>query len=433
LDPKQRIILRTEGLASPRALRTYVEQAEGYTAVKKALGGMKKEQVIEEVKASGLRGRGGAGFPTGLKWSFVPKDLPGPKYLICNNDESEPGTFKDRHLCSVNPHQLIEGMVIAGYAIGASKGYIYTRWEFQEEIGFLEAAIKEAYAAGFLGKNLFGSGFDFDLDHYTGAGAYICGEEMGLISSLEGKKGQPRPKPPFPAVAGYLMRPTIVNNTETLTNVPWIINHGAKAFRASGTEKSPGTKLFSVSGAINKPGVYEVPLAYPWEKFLADECGGMQAGRTIKAVIPGGASAPVLTPKELEGLTLDYEAMAARQSMLGSGAIMIIDDRQSIAELLAVTIEFFAHESCGQCTPCREGTGWLNNIMGGIMEHKVKDDSVDRLLTIAKFMGGKTICALSDACAMPVTGFVSKFRDELVAHLVAGSPTASGDYQKGGK
>lgn len=416
-----KIILRTEGLKDPRSLKTYVESAEGYTAIRKVLGGLKKEHVIEEVKQSGLRGRGGAGFPTGLKWSFVPKDLPGPRYLICNNDESEPGTFKDRHLCSVNPHQLIEGMVIAGYAIGATKGYIYTRWEFQEEIRFLEAAIKEAYEAGFLGKNILGSGVDFDLDHYTGAGAYICGEETGLISSLEGKKGQPKLKPPFPAVSGYLNRPTIVNNTETLANVPWIINHGAAQFRKFGTEKSPGTKLFSVSGAINKPGVYEVPLGYSWEKFLQVECGGMLPGLSVKAVIPGGASAPVLTPKELEGLTLDYEAIAGKGSMLGSGAVMIIDDRQSIAELLQVTIEFFAHESCGQCTPCREGTGWLNNIMNGVMERTVKPESVDRLATISKYMSGKTICALSDACAMPVTAFVQKFADELKAYVAKGA------------
>ena len=422
LDLKQRIILRTEGLPEQRSLKTYVDAAEGYTAVRKVLGGtLTRAQVIDEVKQSGLRGRGGAGFPTGLKWSFVPKDMPGPKYLICNNDESEPGTFKDRHICTVNPHQIIEGMIIAGFAIGAHKGYIYTRWEFQQEIGFLEAAIAEAYQAGFLGKNILGSGFDFDLDHYTGAGAYICGEETGLISSLEGKKGQPKLKPPFPAISGYLGRPTIVNNTETLANVPWIINHGAKAFRAFGTEKSPGTKIFSISGAIKRPGVYEVPLAYPWEKFLNEDCGGMLPGRTLKAVIPGGASAPVLVPKDLEGLTLDYEAMAQRQTMLGSGAIMVIDDRQSIAELLKVTIEFFAHESCGQCTPCREGTGWLNNIMDGIMERSAKAESVEQLRTVARSMGGKTICALSDACAMPVTGFVQKFSDELQAYLAKGS------------
>ena len=425
-----KIILRTEGLPNCRALKTYVEQAEGYTALKKALA-MGREAIIAEVKASGLRGRGGAGFPTGMKWSFVPKDMPGPKYLICNNDESEPGTFKDRHICTVNPHQIIEGMIIGAFAIGAGKGYIYTRWEFQEEIGYLEAAIREAYEAGFLGKNILGSGFDFELDHYMGAGAYICGEETGLISSLEGKKGQPKVKPPFPAVSGYLKRPTIVNNTETLAAVPWIINHGGPEYRKYGTEKSPGTKVFSISGAINRPGVYEVPLGYPWEKFLSEECGGMQPGRTMKALIPGGASAPLLTPAECEGLTLDYEAMAQRQTMLGSGAIMVIDDRQSMVELLKITIDFFAHESCGQCTPCREGTGWLANIMNGIVDREVRSDSVDRLDFVARNMGGKTICALSDACAMPVMSYVKKYGDELKAYLVAANAAhGAGSHSK---
>lgn len=420
-EQKPKIILQTEGLPDQHSLKTYVEKVNGYTAARKVLGGMSREQVIEEVKQAGLRGRGGAGFLTGLKWSFVPKDITGPKYLICNNDESEPGTFKDRYLCITNPHQVIEGMIIAAYAIGANKGYIYTRWEYQEEIRYLENAIKEAYDAGLLGKNLFGSGFDFDLDHYTGAGAYICGEETGLISSLEGKKGQPKVKPPFPAVSGYLSRPTIVNNTETLANVPWIINNGAKAFRQFGTEKSPGTKLFSISGALNKPGVYEVPLGYPFASLLNIEAGGMQPGRTLKALIPGGASAPVLTPAECEGLTMDFEAMAQRNTMLGSGAVMVIDDRQSMAELLKVTIEFFAHESCGQCTPCREGTGWLNNIMDGIMDRSAKPDNIARLGSVARNMGGKTICALSDACAMPVMSYVQKFSGELQAYLAAGS------------
>ncbi len=424
-DPKTKIILRYEGMPNSRALTTYTAHG-GYEAAKKALTALSREQIIEEVKASGLRGRGGAGFPTGMKWSFVPKDMPGPKYLICNNDESEPGTFKDRHICTVNPHSIIEGMIIAAFAIGANKGYIYTRYEFQEEIGFLEAAIKEAYASGLLGKNLFGSGFDFDLDHYAGAGAYICGEETGLISSLEGKKGQPKLKPPFPAVSGYLARPTIVNNTETLAAVPWIITNGGKAYRQWGTEKSPGTKLFSISGALNRPGVYEVPLGYPLMRLINEECGGMQPGRSIKAVIPGGASAPLLTPAEIQDATLDYECMAQKGTMLGSGAIMIIDDRQSMAELLKITIDFFAHESCGQCTPCREGTGWLSNIMLGITERTLKEDSIPRMGTIARSMAGRTICALSDACAMPVMSYVQKYSDELKAYLSQGGQGPGG-------
>lgn len=415
---KPKILLKFEGMPNGKALKTYVAHS-GYEALKKAFS-MSKEAIIEEVKASGLRGRGGAGFPTGLKWSFVPKDMPGPKYLICNNDESEPGTFKDRHLSTVSPHMIIEGMIIGGFAIGANKGYIYTRYEFQEEIGHLEAAIKEAYDAGFLGKNILGSGFDFDLDHYTGAGAYICGEETGLISSLEGKKGQPKLKPPFPAVSGYLQRPTIVNNTETLANVPHIILNGAKEFRKYGTEKSPGTKMFSISGALGKAGVYEVPLGYSWNRFLNEEAGGLLPGLSLKALIPGGASSPWLTPKECEDLTLDYECMAAKGTMLGSGAIMVIDNRQSLVEMLRVTIEFFAHESCGQCTPCREGTGWLNNIMRGIIDRQVGSDSIDRLNMVSKQMAGRTICALSDACAMPVMSCVQKFSDELKAHLAKG-------------
>ncbi len=412
---KEKILLRMEGKPNGRSLKAYVENG-GYSAVKKALA-MTREAIIEEVKQSGLRGRGGAGFPTGLKWSFVPKDMPGPKYLICNNDESEPGTFKDRHLCSVDPHSVIEGMIIGAFAISASKGYIYTRWEFQLEIKHLEDAIKEAYDAGFLGQNILGSGFHFDLDHYAGAGAYICGEETGLISSLEGKKGNPKLKPPFPAVAGYLARPTIVNNTETLANVPFIINKGAKEFRKYGTDKSPGTKLFSISGALHKPGVYEVPLGYSFEKFIQEDAGGMLPGRKVKAVIPGGASAALFTPEDLKGLTMDYEAIAAKGSMLGSGAIMIIDDRQSMVDMLKSTIDFFAHESCGQCTPCREGTGWLANIMCGIEDRTASPESVERLALISRSMAGKTICALSEACAIPVISYVQKFGDELRAHL----------------
>lgn len=411
----EKILLAHEGIENSRALKTYVAN-NGYVAAQKALK-MAPEAIIEEVKSSGLRGRGGAGFPTGLKWSFVPKNTGKPVYLLCNNDESEPGTFKDRHICSVSPHMIIEGMVIAAKAFGATKGYIYTRYEFQEEIGFLEAAIAEAYEAGWLGKNIQGSGIDFDLDSYVGAGAYICGEETGLISSLEGKKGQPKLKPPFPAVEGYLNCPTIVNNTETLAAVPWIIHNGGAAYKKFGTEKSPGTKLFSISGAIQKPGVYEIPLGTPFMDFLTNTCGGMIDGKILKACIPGGASAPVLTAKELETLTLDYECLAEAGSMLGSGAIMIIDEDQSMAEVLKVTLDFFAHESCGQCTPCREGTGWLANIMAGVEEGKVEKADVDKVYTIAKSMAGRTICALSDAAAGPAMSFVQKYGDEIKQYL----------------
>ena len=418
MSDNEKIILNLEGVDNSRALATYKANG-GYTALPKALK-MDKDAIIDVVKASGLRGRGGAGFPTGLKWSFVPKG-DGEKYLICNNDESEPGTFKDRHICTVTPHQIIEGMIIGAYAIGAKKGYIYTRYEFPEEISYLEAAIKEAYEDGLLGKNILGTGHDFDLDHYTGAGAYICGEETGLISSLEGKKGQPKLKPPFPAVQGYLRKPTIVNNTETFCNIPYIINNGADAFRKFGTEKSAGTKLFSISGALNKPGVYEVPLGYSFEKFINEVAGGMRDGKKMKAVVPGGMSAPLLLPDELKGLTMDFEAIAEAGSMLGSGAIMVIDDDQDIVELLRITVDFFAHESCGQCTPCREGTGWLKNIVLGIESRESDAAAVDRMGAVAAQMGGKTICALSDACAMPTTSYVQKFGDEIKAYLERGT------------
>lgn len=412
---KVKILTEFEGVPNSRSIKTYMEKG-GYSALRKALA-MKPDQIIETVKASGLRGRGGAGFPTGMKWSFVPKNDTGPKYLLCNNDEGEPGTFKDRYICELSPHMLVEGMIIGGFAIGAGKGYIYTRCEFYDEIAWLETAIKEAYEAGLLGKNILNSGFSFNLDHYTGAGAYICGEETGLISSLEGKKGQPKLKPPFPAISGYLGRPTIVNNTETLAVVPWIINNGAEAYKKMGTEKSAGTKLFCISGKVKKPGVYEVPLGYSFEKFIFEDAGGMLPGYQLKACIPGGASAPILRPEELKGLTMDYEAFAAAGTMLGSGAVMIIDDKQSMTELLKVTVDFFAHESCGQCTPCREGTGWLSNIMSGVAAKTGTPEDVDRMFTIAKVMGGRTICALSDAAAMPTMSIIRKFGDEIKATL----------------
>jgi len=411
----EKIILATEGKENQRSIDTYLANG-GYTAIKKAAK-MDRKAIIDLVKASGLRGRGGAGFPTGLKWSFVPPDDGKPKYLICNNDESEPGTFKDRHISSVNPHMIIEGMLIGGYTVGAEKGYIYSRWEFQLEIGYLEQAIKEAYEAGFLGQNIFGSGINFELDHYSGAGAYICGEETGLISSLEGKKGQPKLKPPFPALEGYLRRPTVVNNTETFCNIPHIITHGAEVFRRYGTEKSPGTKLFSISGALNRPGVYEVPLGYSLKKLIEEDCGGLKDGKKIKAVVPGGMSAPLLMPAQVETATLDYECMQEMGSMLGSGAIMIIDDQQDVVDLLRITTDFFAHESCGQCTPCREGTGWLKNLVNGILEGTEGPAAVDRIYQVADHMEGRTICALSDAAAWPAKSYVKNFGEEIKAYI----------------
>ena len=413
-----KILTRFENIPNSRALATY-EKHGGYEAARKVLG-QKPEEVIALVKDSGLRGRGGAGFPTGLKWSFVPKSAD-TVYLLCNNDEGEPGTFKDRYILELSPHMLIEGMIIAAHAIGAKKAYIYTRCEFYDEIRWMNEAIEEAYKAGYLGANLLGTKLHIDLDHYIGAGAYICGEETGLISSLEGKKGQPKLKPPFPAVSGYLGKPTIVNNTETLAAVPWIITHGAAAYKAMGTEKSPGTKLFCVSGPVKKPGVFERPLGYPLKKLIFEDAGGMIDGKQLKAVIPGGASAPVLLPAEIETLTLDYEAIAAAGSMLGSGAVMVIPHDQPMMELLRILVNFFHHESCGQCTPCREGTGWLANIVQGVEEKTAVPEDIEKLYQIALHMEGRTICALSDAAAMPTKAITKKFADELKQTIYANS------------
>jgi NADH-quinone oxidoreductase subunit F len=337
----------------------------GYEVLAKALK-MTAQQIIDEVKASGLRGRGGAGFPTGTKWGFLPKNNE-PRYLLCNADEGEPGTFKDRLMMERGPHQLIEGMIISAFAIGSKKSYIYVRGEYYVPIAILEKALRDAYAAGYLGKNILGSGFDHDMDIYAGAGAYICGEETGMISSLEGLKGQPKLKPPFPAVQGYLRKPTIVNNVETLAAVVPIIKDGAQAYRKHGTEKSAGTKLFSLSGNVMKPGNYEVPLGYPLKDLIFGLGGGMRPGRQLKAVIPGGSSAPVLNAEEAMKATMDYECLTQMGSMLGSGAVIVLDDNQCMVDCLANLTQFYHHESCGQCTPCREGTGWLDKILHSII------------------------------------------------------------------
>lgn len=392
-----------------RTLEGYKKHG-GYEQLPRALK-MERQKIIDEVKASGLRGRGGAGFPTGVKWGFLPNNGE-PRYLLCNADESEPGTFKDRLMIERAPHQLIEGIIISAYAIGAHKAYIYIRGEYTGPAAILEQAIREAREAGYLGKNILGSGFDLDLDLYIGAGAYICGEETGLISSLEGTKGQPKLKPPFPAVQGYLRKPTIVNNVETLASVVNIIRDGAEGYRKYGTEKSAGTKLFSVSGDVQRPGTYEVPLGYKLMDLINNECGGLKPGRQLKAVIPGGSSAPVLTAAECANATLDYECMMQLGSMLGSGGVIVIDDSHCMVDLLSTLTHFYHHESCGQCTPCREGTGWMHKIVNGIVRGEGKPGDLDLLLKIADNMKGRTICALSDAAAFPVLSFVTKFRDE---------------------
>ncbi len=396
----------------------------GYKDLEKALK-MQPQQIIDEVKASGLRGRGGAGFSTGMKWGFLPKNNE-PRYLLCNADEGEPGTFKDRMMMEKAPHQLIEGMIISGYAINSKKSYIYIRGEYDESINTLSAAIQEAYKAGYLGKNILGSGFDHDMDIYRGAGAYICGEETGMISSLEGLKGQPKLKPPFPAVQGYLKKPTIVNNVETLAVVKYVIRDGAAAYKKYGTEKSTGTKLFSLSGNIVKPGNYETPLGYPLKDMIFTLGGGFKPGRKLKAVIPGGSSAPVLTADESMKATLDYECLAQMGTMLGSGAIIVIDDSQCMVECLANLTHFYHHESCGQCTPCREGTGWLDKIAHSILAGKGRMQDIELLVKVADNMKGKTICALSDAAALPVLSFVTKFRDEFEYFVREGKSKVKG-------
>lgn len=382
----------------------------GYEVLAKALK-MSPKAILEEVKSSGLRGRGGAGFPTGVKWGFLPQNSD-PRYLLCNADEGEPGTFKDRMILERAPHQLIEGMIISAFAIGSHKSYIYIRGEYNNAKNIINTALKEAYAGGFLGKNILGSGFNHEMDVYVGAGAYICGEETALISSLEGLKGQPKLKPPFPAVAGYLKKPTIINNVETLAAVVPIIGEGASAYRKFGTEKSPGTKLFSVSGNVVKPGTYEVSLGYKLIDLINIECNGLRTNKQLKAVIPGGSSAPILTALEAEKATLDYECMATMGSMLGSGAVIVIDDSNCMVDLLHVLTHFYSHESCGQCTPCREGTGWLHKVLSMIVAGQGRLQDIDLLEQVATNMMGRTICALSDAAALPVKSFISKFRGE---------------------
>lgn len=388
-------------------------ERNGYKGLEKALA-MEQTAVIEEVKASGLRGRGGAGFPTGMKWSFVPRNSGKPSYLLCNADESEPGTFKDRLLMEKDPHSMIEGMAIASYALDCHLAYIYLRGEY-EFVGYVvQKALDEAYAAGILGPSVMGKDYALDMYLHLGQGAYICGEETSLIESLEGYRGYPRLKPPFPAVQGFLASPTVVNNVETLAAVPWIILNGAPAYAAMGTEKSKGTKLFSVSGHVAKPGTYEVEMGYPLLDFINNEAGGVTGGN-LKAVIPGGSSVPVMTAAECEGVTLDYESLLKAGSMLGSGGMIVFNDTVKMPQVLSVIADFYAHESCGQCTPCREGTGWAAKILRNMIAGQGKKSEIDLLYKIADLMEGKTICPLADADVMPIRSFVTKFRSEFEA------------------
>lgn len=396
------------------------EARGGYGALRKVLAEkIPQDVVIAEVKKSALRGRGGAGFPTGLKWSFMPRQFPGQKYLVCNSDEGEPGTFKDRDILRYNPHIVIEGMAIAAYAMGISAGYNYIHGEIWAEYERFQEALDEAFAAGYLGKNIMGSDFTFSLYAAHGYGAYICGEETALLESLEGKKGQPRFKPPFPASYGLYGKPTTINNTETFAAVPWIINHGGEAFLALGRPNNGGTKIFSVSGDVERPGNFEVPLGTPFAKLL-ELAGGMRGGRKIKAVIPGGSSMPVLPGDLMMATDMDYDSIAKAGSMLGSGAVIVMDETRCMVKCLERLSYFYYEESCGQCTPCREGTGWLYRVVHRIETGKGKPEDIDLLNSVADNIQGRTICALGDAAAMPVRAFIKHFRKEFEHHIEHG-------------
>ncbi len=389
----------------------------GYDALKKILAEkIPPEQIIAEMKKSALRGRGGAGFPTGLKWSFMPKNFVGDKFVVCNSDEGEPGTFKDRDLLRYNPHSVIEGMAIGAYAMGANRGYNYIHGEIWETYLRCEEAIEEAYAAGLLGANILGSDFSFHLYNHHGFGAYICGEETALLESLEGKKGQPRFKPPFPASFGVYGKPTTINNTETFAAVPWIIRNGGEAFLGLGKPNNGGTKLFSVSGDVERPGNYEVKLGTPFATLL-EMAGGMRGGRRLKACIPGGSSMPVLPGDVMMATDMDYDSIAKAGSMLGSGAVIVMDETRCMVKSLLRLSYFYYEESCGQCTPCREGTGWLWRMVDRIEHGQGRNEDLDTLNSVADNIAGRTICALGDAAALPVKSFIKHFRDEFQYHI----------------
>ncbi len=414
-----KVISKRFGIDNSESLDTYLG-TDGMKAFWKARE-MSPEQIVDEVKASGLRGRGGAGFPSGLKWSFVPRTNPKPKYIVVNADESEPGTCKDRLLMEYDPHQLIEGMLIAGMAVDSHKGYIYIRGEYRYLIDHMDRAIAEAYAKGWLGKNIQGSGFDFDIYTHSGAGAYECGEETALLDSLEGKRGIPRLKPPFPAVAGAWACPTLLSNVETFSAVPAIIRDGGPAYAALGTPKNGGTRMVCVSGHVNKPGVYELPLGFNLLRVVNEVAGGIPNGKKLKAVIPGGSSCPVLKADECD-IPGDYDSLAKAKSMLGSGGMVVMDEDTCMVRALVRIIRFYAHESCGWCIPCREGTTWLRKILMRFHDGRGVRSDIDLIGDLGKGMLGRTFCALGDAAAMPTISFVEKFRDEFEAHLDGSCP-----------
>ncbi len=408
------VLLRNVGVPNSHTIEVYMQRG-GYQALPKALKEYQPAALVDLVKRSGLRGRGGAGFPAGVKWSFLPKGVY-PRYLVCNADEGEPGTFKDRVLIEHDPHGLIEGIIISCYACEVNTAFIYIRGEYEFGARRLEQAIQEAYAHGFLGKNILGSGFNLDIIVHRGAGAYICGEETGLLTSLEGDRGHPKLKPPFPASEGLYRKPTVINNVETLFNVPFIVERGAEWYTSMGTEKSPGIKLFCISGHVNKPGVYELPLATPLRTLIYDYAGGPLEGKPIKAIIPGGSSTPMITPQHLD-VPLDYESLAAIGTMLGSGAVIVIGEGTCIVRTVERLAEFYRHESCGKCIPCREGTDWLYKILHRIEHGGGREEDLPLLLDICNNIGGKSFCPLGDAALGPVRSSIANFRDEYLQHI----------------
>ena len=418
-----KIVTKRFGLPNSASIDTYLA-TEGYVALKKAIG-MTQEQIIDEVKASSLRGRGGAGFPTGMKWGFVPRQMDKPKYIVVNADESEPGTCKDRLLIEFDPHQLIEGILIAALAVGAEKGWIYIRGEYRYLIDIMDKALAEAYARGYLGKSIAGSQFKFDLYTQTGAGAYECGEESALLESLEGNRGIPRIRPPFPAVSGAFQCPTVLNNVETFCAVPAIIRDGGKAFADLGIPKAGGTRMVCIAGHVNKPGVYEVPLGFPMMKFINEVAGGIPNGRKLKAVIPGGSSCPILRADECD-LNMDYDSLAKAKSMLGSGGMVVMDETTDMVKVALRIMRFYAHESCGWCIPCREGTTWLRKMLQRVTDGQGMTRDIDLIGDLAKNMLGRTFCPLGDAAALPTISIVEKFRSEFEAY-VAKNPLAKNE------
>jgi NADH-quinone oxidoreductase subunit F len=425
------VISRRFGIKDSHKIDVYL-QHDGYKALEKALREMTPETIIDEVKKSNLRGRGGAGFPTGMKWSFVPKDSPKPKYVICNADESEPGTCKDRPLMELDPHQMIEGITIAGRAIGAHMGFIYIRGEYRYVLDIVQTALDESYSRNYLGKNILGSGFDFDLVVHTGAGAYECGEESALMESLEGKRGYPRIKPPFPAVVGLYGCPTIINNVETLSTVPAILLEGGETYANRGTPRNGGTRMLCVAGHVNKPGIYEIPLGMNMKKFIYEVAGGIPGGKKLKAIIPGGSSCPLMKADEID-LPMDYDSVAKAGSMLGSGGMVVMDEDTCMVDMARRIMHFYAHESCGWCIPCREGTSWLRKMLDRFHAGYGRPEDIDLMSDLSKNMLGRTFCPLGDAAALPTISIVAKWRNEFEEHLNGRCPYKSAEALVGSR